>query len=572
MFGIGPLPLVGRAQYATPLGGARTTARRRLGSAAHRRADAGKIVRILVSRATCRAAPASRCHRSDEDGKRTPGAARRHGRRGARAGRTVGRGRHAARDHHALVSTCHCFPGSAASGFVRYVGIGVGEHHRHPARSRSSSLFASISARRCAGWRSDRDPSSSSGPIHIGGLSIRVCARAVRGRRLLHRGVERRTIGRSSSRRSCRSHSTGRKAFQRRPEFIITSVEMTDWQMLVEKWARRQTTSSAIRSNTARPPGPPRFTTTVKYAARVQRGQFAYEDHETPWSIVAPNIDINISNRPRLQRRRDVPRRPRQRPELRADVGRLQGAVPHRRPKLSRSIAIEMTTDGARQPRARAVSISTHWPEQTYQVQSRVQFPAHARALLRERDVAARAATGIRRDVPSVQGRPRSRRRLHESDVAGAVRLPIPGALRLAALESQGLRGHQRRRRSSLGGNAKFTFGIAPLGEPTKPTGRFDASYTNVDLRAVHRLLSSSPACASPAAPPGATCSSGRWAASREHRGGGQSPWSPPAGRRDRWWRRSTRRARPTRIIRGTSGGRSAPLPLPAHLPIAGAA
>ena len=32
------------------------------------------------------------------------------------------------------------------------------------------------------------------------------------------------------------------------------------------------------------------------------------------------------------------------------------------------------------------------------------------------------------------------------------------------------------------GGDATFTFGIAPLGEPTKPTGRFDASYAEVDL------------------------------------------------------------------------------------------
>ena len=41
----------------------------------------------------------------------------------------------------------------------------------------------------------------------------------------------------------------------------------------------------------------------MKYL-RAWRGHFVYEDHETPWNIVAPNIDLDITNRPHYHGRR----------------------------------------------------------------------------------------------------------------------------------------------------------------------------------------------------------------------------------------------------------------------------
>src|SRR6267378_1722458 len=76
-------------------------------------------------------------------------------------------------------------------------------------------------------------------------------------------------------------------AMRRRPEFLITSVEMTDWQMLVEKWENGHNMPRFTRDD--QPQGPKRFTTTVQYL-RASRGQFTYEDHQTPWSIVCPNL------------------------------------------------------------------------------------------------------------------------------------------------------------------------------------------------------------------------------------------------------------------------------------------
>ena len=85
-------------------------------------------------------------------------------------------------------------------------------------------------------------------------------------------------------------------AFARVPDVTISSVEMTDWQMLVEKWDEEHN-FPRINHDDGKPPGPRRVTTTLKYL-RASRGQFAYEDHEAPWSIVCRTLDINITNVP----------------------------------------------------------------------------------------------------------------------------------------------------------------------------------------------------------------------------------------------------------------------------------
>ena len=108
-------------------------------------------------------------------------------------------------------------------------------------------------------------------------------------------------------------------AFRRVPEFTITSVEMTDWQMLVERWADRTNFPKFVRTTTGRRArgGSPRRCG----ICRAWRGQFAYEDHEVPWSVVAPNIDLDIAQPAEVPRERRVPRRHRADPERSADVG-----------------------------------------------------------------------------------------------------------------------------------------------------------------------------------------------------------------------------------------------------------
>ena len=161
-----------------------------------------------------------------------------------------------------------------------------------------------------------------------------------------------------------------RPAFALKPDFTISSVEMTDWQMLVEKWEDRHNFPRFTRNNPST--GPRRFTTTMKFL-RAYRGQFVYEDHETPWGIICRNLDINIGNLPNYHGTATftdgtvtiqdyLPMWANMKAQFTLDGPLI---------KLSR---VDLESDGA-------VSVATgvvdagHWPEQTYDVESRVRFP-----------------------------------------------------------------------------------------------------------------------------------------------------------------------------------------------------
>ena len=78
---------------------------------------------------------------------------------------------------------------------------------------------------------------------------------------------------------------------------------MTDWQMLVEKWEDRQNFPKFTSDDEEDPNKPKVVTTTLKWL-HAYRGQFTFEDHEKPWSTVARNLDITITNLPTTTARR----------------------------------------------------------------------------------------------------------------------------------------------------------------------------------------------------------------------------------------------------------------------------
>ena len=132
-------------------------------------------------------------------------------------------------------------------------------------------------------------------PLHIGGLRIRLLSGKILVEDLkidgLHPGD--------------RPFFTAREiavaidwvpSFRRHPDVTISSVEMSDWQMLVEKWDGAHN-FPRFSHDDGKPPGPKRLTTTLQYL-RAHRGQFTFEDHETPWGVVCRNLDITIGNLP----------------------------------------------------------------------------------------------------------------------------------------------------------------------------------------------------------------------------------------------------------------------------------
>jgi len=143
--------------------------------------------------------------------------------------------------------------------------------------------------------------------------------------------------------------------------------------MLVEKWDGAHN-FPRFSHDDGKPPGPKRLTTTLQYL-RASRGQFTFEDHETPWGVICPNLDINMGNLPQYHGTATfhggtvtiqdfVPMSANMKAQFVIDGGRIH---------LDR---IEMDTDGAATVASGDVDMS-HWPNQSYQVKSR-QLSAHA--------------------------------------------------------------------------------------------------------------------------------------------------------------------------------------------------
>ena len=268
----------------------------------------GKIVRgARQGRRRGPRAPADRRHRGDEDGER---AARRPahgtGRRTStsaeaavgRRGRAAGWSLQSAGVVDRRTESCpftrrrgsrpyrrHCAPepcGSLAGGILARVAI---VEHAH-GRSRAAAVRAARRASTGSAVEASERPHRTSARV-----GIRSCSRAGASSRTSRSTAAGRTIGRSSPPSASSISLDWSTAL--RPQARVSrspSVELTDWQMLVEKWPDGHNFPRFTRERDPSRAGPRRFTATLQYL-RAWRGQFAYEDHETPWSVVAPNID-----------------------------------------------------------------------------------------------------------------------------------------------------------------------------------------------------------------------------------------------------------------------------------------
>ncbi|MEP6918403.1 MAG: hypothetical protein ABJC89_22350, partial [Acidobacteriota bacterium] len=86
-------------------------------------------------------------------------------------------------------------------------------------------------------------------------------------------------------------------------KLTVESVEMTDWNMVVESWSSSPEFPNGRHNFPRFTPeskpngGPKRFTTTLQ-SVLASRGSFTYEDHGTPWSTAARDLRVTISRGP----------------------------------------------------------------------------------------------------------------------------------------------------------------------------------------------------------------------------------------------------------------------------------
>lgn len=313
-------------------------------------------------------------------------------------------------------------------------------------------------------------------PLHIGSLSIHVAT----GRVL----VENLTI--DGLHAGDRPFFTAKRLFvtldwwpvvAKRPDITISGVEMTDWKMLVEKWDNGHNFPKFTRDDTE-PKRERRFTVTMKYL-KADRGQFTFEDHEAPWSIDCPNLDITMGNLPQyhgtavftggMVRIQDyLPMWTNMKAQFVLDGARVH---------LDR---IDLESDGAKSVASGDVDLA-NWPNQSYKVQSRVNFPRMREIFFKSENWKLTGNGDFTGSFSLAKGGKRDLSGTFKSDLFTYDDYRFPalfGALRWTPTAFEVWDAGSK----FYGGDAAFTYSIKPLGSPTHPTARFDSTLTGVDL------------------------------------------------------------------------------------------
>lgn len=346
-----------------------------------------------------------------------------------------------------------------------------------------------------------------------------------------------------------------------KPDITITAVEMTDWTMLVEKWDGAHSFPRFTRNDA--PAGPRRFTTTVRWL-RAHRGQFIYEDHEAPWGIVCRNLDITIGNLPEYHGtatfsdgtvtiQDSLPMWTNMKAQFVLDGPLI---------KLSR---VDFETDGAVSV-ARGVVDAAHWPEQTYQVESRVRF-ARMREIFFKNEPWVLSGDGDFKGTFHLFPDGRDLSGTFTSDLLGVYDYRFPalaGSLRWTPTRFDVYDASAQ----FYGGAAKFAYSLAPLGAKARPTSRFEFGVSGADLQ---RLTDFERLAGLRFAGSADWRNVLEWPLGRfaEHRGEGRLVVTPPPGVVPMPPSLAAVRAADA-DHRQHEWGPFAPVPLPQHLPIAG--
>jgi hypothetical protein len=280
--------------------------------------------------------------------------------------------------------------------------------------------------------------------------------------------------------------------FSHRLEF---EVRMTDWTMLVEQWPDHQ---SFPHFSLPGGGGPSTFTKTVD-SVFADRGEFIFEDHGTPWSVDVRNLNVDLVHAPMLVASLGSQYVGR----VRSSGGTVQiqdflpmstnlGASFAIDKGLIRLHRIDLVTDGAVSHVTGVVDMS-HWPEQTYQVDSRLDFH-RMREIFFAHDAWRMSGEGRFVGAFHLYRGGRDLKGDFTSPVAGLNLDPAAGA---DELRFPNLRGSldwlpqsfvvSKATSDLLGGRTSFSYGVLGFGKPGGADATFAAEYTGVEMGALSR-------------------------------------------------------------------------------------
>jgi hypothetical protein len=267
-------------------------------------------------------------------------------------------------------------------------------------------------------------------------------------------------------------------------DLVIDSVRMTDWDMTIEVFPDGRHSLPKMTPE-RRPASPRRFTTTVR-EVRTERGQFTFEDHGAPWGVVCRNLSVTV-----VRSRNEY----RGRSSFSGGTVHIQDFVPMAAAMETGFIIrggrlhldrIDLLTDGARSALTGDVDFGK-WPEQRYQVRSRVDFPRMREIFFADEDWRLTGAGDFDGTFHIFKGGRELKGRFR-SEVAGVNGFQFPdlqGSLVWLPKRFEVFDASSR----FFGGRTAFRYELSPIGAPGGTPATFDATYEDVDLAAFTDFL-----------------------------------------------------------------------------------
>jgi hypothetical protein len=269
-------------------------------------------------------------------------------------------------------------------------------------------------------------------------------------------------------------------------EVLIDNVEMTNWRMVVETFPNGRHTFPRV-TGPPRPPrqGPPPVVTTVQYVL-ASRGEFVFRDHAAPWGVVARNLEVTVS---KLGEYRGTAR-------FSGGTVGIQQFVPMAASmnasfKIQGSQVlfdrIDLVTDGARSAVTGAVDLA-RWPEQYYNVKSRVQFPRMRELFFASQTFELHGDGDFTGTFHLFKGGRKLEGDFYSREAGfNDFRFPdLEGSLVWETSRFEVTRASA----GFSGGRTVLHYLITPSGRPGQPSrSRFDVDYTGVDLAELTEIL-----------------------------------------------------------------------------------
>jgi hypothetical protein len=265
-------------------------------------------------------------------------------------------------------------------------------------------------------------------------------------------------------------------------EVLLTSIEMTDWKMTVESFPDGRQTFPRLTG----PPRPPRtrprpFVTTMQFV-HAYRGELVFNDYGSDWRADARNLDVTVAKAGDYRGRAAfsnativIQKYEPMSADLAASFKFVDGKI-----VLDR---IDLISDGAVSNMTGEVELA-NWPEQTYHIKSKVQFP-RMREIFFAHDKFTLFGEGNFTGAFHMFKGGRELKGDFTSAVAGVNDYRFPN------LEGSlvWVRDRMEVTRASAdfsGGKADFKYLMAPLGNKDVPAKAvFDVNYRDVDLNAL---------------------------------------------------------------------------------------